>query len=176
MTWPASVVTYPYGQGAGITEGFYIDENDYSPLIDYCGGICGTYTLGLNEGDLGGRGSPFVGVGFSITGVVGFDITGKSSADVSDWGGICITYVSDIDLSIQEQYEDYSCLEVILPKASIPTTKKILWNSFKPTLYARNSTLTGEEAAKQLRGIMIEIRGNAGSSGNFNIISIGSYN
>ena len=176
VTWPTTVVKYPYGHGAGITEGFYTDEYDYSPLIDYCGGICGTYTLGLNEGNLGGRGSPFVGIGFSITGAVGIDITGKSSADVSDWGGICVTYVSDIDLSIQEQHEDYSCLEVILPKASTPTTKKISWNSFKPTLYAPNQTLTGEEAAQKLRGIMIEIRGNVGSSGNFNIISIGSYN
>lgn len=149
--------------------GWLEDEDGYTALIGYCGGICGSYTLDPGTLDY----SAYVGIGFNIAG------QDRTPTNVSDWGGICITYVSDIGLYILEKTDlteyEYYYPEVYLPKASSPVTKMIPWSSFEQPSYAVGTAVTGQGAAKSLQSIGIEIRGRY-ESGNFNIISIGSYN
>ncbi len=71
-----STITWPTAKGNA-----YSDEA-MDPIIDMCGGVCGTATMG------GPYLYPFVGVGFNLS---GGDQTGNN---ISSWGGICISYKS----------------------------------------------------------------------------------
>ena len=76
-----SSVTYPVPLG-----------NDYSsdfldPVIDACGGLCGTVEL------LSDVSTPWAAVGFTLA-------EEDSTADISSWGGICVTYASEFPINV----------------------------------------------------------------------------
>lgn len=72
---------------------FAFDDKALDPIIEECGGICGTFIPGdnfsLNDDDSTYTVKPFVGVQFSIT---NSDTVG---GDITDWGGISISYKAD---------------------------------------------------------------------------------
>ncbi|MCQ2104800.1 MAG: hypothetical protein MJZ26_03305 [Fibrobacter sp.] len=78
----ASKIVWPVERGNE-----YSDEA-FDPVIDYCGGICGTFVLDKGFLDY----NPMVGVAFNVAGV---DYDNRvEAADASLWGGLCIAYKS----------------------------------------------------------------------------------
>ena len=150
-------------------------EDAMDPIIDYCGGLCGTYIL--EAGSLGY--DPFVAVGFNLG---GYDENGTLTVvDASSMGGVRVTYVSDapiiLELGLGEKNDanlGYDLPVVYLPKASTPTTIAVTWADFKQNGWGMNF-ITGEQAAKTLAAIKFKIQGKSGSKGFFNIIAVGAY-
>lgn len=156
--------------------------NEYSddamdPIIDYCGGLCGTAVL--DKGYL--TYNPFVGVGFNIAGET---FNGEVEvADASAMGGVCITYTSTaaptLELGLGEAMDaaiGYAQPAVALAKSTYGVTKFIPWSSFKqPSWYKGKNQVTGEQAAKHLANIKFKIQAAPGSY-DFNIQAIGPFN
>ena len=157
--------------------------NDYSEtaldqVIDYCGGVCGTAVL--DKGDLSY--DPFVGIGFNVAGENKDNKNKTDPADASDWGGICITYTSDISPELELGLGDYdSKIEYANPSASLPkaatkaVSKAVAWSGFaQPAWYKGDVTITGPEAAKQLVAVKFKLQNKNGSY-KFNICGIGPF-
>ncbi|MBR4399253.1 MAG: hypothetical protein IKT05_08785 [Fibrobacter sp.] len=177
---------YWYSYGDDIDGGMSMIEwpvpkgNEWSddamdPIIDYCGGVCGTYIL--EAGNL--EYDPFVAVGFNLA---GYDENGLVTVvDASSMGGIRVTYTSDAPVIVELGLGDkndaalgYDLPIVYLPKASTPTTKALTWADFKQVGWGI-SMISGEEAAKTLAAIKFKIQGKSGSKGSFNIMAVGAY-
>ena len=166
-----SYIAWPVELGTG--------ADSLAPVVDACGGICGTAVL--EKGTL--TYSPFVGVGFSIaTNDVGEPIP----VDVSNWGGLCISYASEaaptlvLDLGPQLELEfGYALPSVNLPKSGSFVTRCYEWRDFKFPMWAdsyipENWMLNaGEMAAKQLVAIRFRIQAFPGEF-KFNITSLGT--
>lgn len=150
-------------------------EDSFQPVIDHCSGLCGTYTL--NKGTLDYQ--PFVGVGFYLAGE---DENGHIAAvDATAMGGVCIVYTSDMSATLEMSLGDdgdreigYDVPSAMLPKGESPIVKNIAWSQFKQAGWGR-TYISGEDAAIRLAALKFKIQGTNGSTGDFNIISIGSY-
>ena len=147
-----------------------------APIIDFCKGVCGT--ADLNKGTL--TYTPFITLGFNVAGE---DAYGAPQAgDASEWGGICITYRSDIalypELSLGDAIDaeiGYALPTRSIPKATDGTKKCIPWSDFKqPSWYKGATKISGPDAAKQLVSINFKIQGSQRQY-NFNICAIGPY-
>lgn len=155
--------------------------NDYSefaldPIIDYCEGLCGTYEL--NKGTL--TFAPFAGVGFNVAGEDDYGM--PVSADISSWGGICVTYSADIPVKLElvmddphEAELDFDHPIVLMPKAITDAQKCYDWSRFKQEGWG-SGKITGEDASQKTASIRFSFAGPSGSKGKFNILSIGRYN
>lgn len=152
--------------------------NEYSPdafdgIIDYCKGMCGTYNL--DKGNL--VYDPWVEVGFSIAGKSQTS-TDNLPADLTDWGGICITYTSDLapqlelhpDSALEHQL-NYAVPLVSLPKQSNAIEKCFEWSDFVQPSWGKIKIST-EEAVTYVKDIVFKIQGRNGSTGKFNIIRL----
>ena len=170
-----SRVVFPVEQG-----------NDFSPsgldaVIDYCEGLCGTIIFGKNS-------NPEAGLGFSVA-------NEDESVDISPWGGICVTYISDSDLHIYLESElgdksDLSSMPQVrfagLTRSDSSVTINILdsmssitkcakWSDF--VVYKDNVLVrSGDEDAKKANAIIFKFYGTSGERRAFNIKSIGSFN
>lgn len=142
-----------------------------------CGGPCGTVVL--DEGALTFQ--PFVSIGFTLA----RDSSGKPvPVDVSDWGGICIDYVSDVPASLELDLGD--SLNAVLGYAnpSVSASDQTIdgcfkWEDFKIPSWFRGEDYgwlenTGIKASKQLVGVKLKIQANSGEY-KFNINDFGSY-
>ena len=170
-----SRVVFPVEQG-----------NDFSPsgldaVIDYCEGLCGTIIFGNTS-------NPEAGLGFSVA-------NEDESVDISPWGGICVTYISDSDLHIYLESElgdksDLSSMPQVrfagLTRSDSSVTINILdsmssitkcakWSDF--VVYKDNVLVrSGDEDAKKANAIIFKFYGTSGERRAFNIKSIGSFN
>jgi hypothetical protein len=158
------------------------DDKAMDPVMEVCGGICGT--AHLEAGTLEYK--PFVGVAFNIAGMVGAykedNLDDADLADASAWGGICIVYSSDLPATLElgfGAYKDkaitYDYPFVTLLKSDTPSERCFEWSAFKQAGWGRGDKITGEEAGAELASIKFKIQAQDGSSGNFNISAIGSY-
>ncbi|MCF0225029.1 MAG: hypothetical protein HUK20_12235, partial [Fibrobacter sp.] len=91
------------------------------PIIDDCGGLCGTFALDNGSLDY----NPFVGVGFAVAGYYYVD---PSTADASEWDGLCVAYSSDLDMTLElslgadgDKELAYDIPSVSLQKSSLGT-------------------------------------------------------
>ena len=153
--------------------------NEYStdaldPIIDYCGGVCGTFSL--NKGTL--TYEPFVGIGFNLAGVPEGS-TAADQADASAMGGVCITYTVDVAASFEMGLGDAGDAEIgydnpaaSLAKATSAKTVGLEWSRFKQAGWGTGK-ITGAEAAKKLVALKFKIQAKDGTTGNFNIMSVG---
>lgn len=167
-----SYVEWPVKLGSGV--------DSLSTVIESCQGICGIARL--NRGEL--NYDPFVGVGFTIA----RDEMGRPTpVDVSDWGGICITYKCDLsptlvlvlDDSVSKLLDDgYAFPAVALPKARTgEITRCYSWDKFQLPSWFRGvpaywSDNVGEKAAQRLVGIMFKMQ-NAPGEYAFSISYVG---
>lgn len=139
-------------------------------FVHYCQGICGMAEIHA------GYDYPYVGVGFNIA------ETAKGSntpvpVDVTDWGGICVTYVSETEIQVQQSLGialDSSLLGfdvpyVKLPKASAPKEVCLAWTDFNQGGWTNQGKMTGLEAAGKLVGLNFKIESHDGT---FNIIRL----
>ena len=155
--------------------------NEYSddaldPIIDHCGGVCGTFTL--NKGTL--TYDPFVGIGFNLAGVP----EGSTAADVADasaMGGVHLIYIVDTEASLELGLGDagdaaigYDNPSAALAKAATTKTVDLDWSKFKQAGWG-SGKITGAEAAKKLAAIKFKIQAKDGTTGQFNIMSVGAY-
>ena len=130
--------------------------------------------------------NPFVSVGFTLA----RDSSGNPvPVDVSDWGGICIVYISEaapsleLDLgdSVNTKVLDYAVPAVSLSKSSEAVTKCFPWSSFNLPSWLKGDAQgwkedTGVKAAKQLVGVRFKIQAMSKDGGyGFNIKAISDY-
>ena len=76
----------------------------------------------------------------------------------------------------KDQELTYDVPYVNLAKSVSGTTKSFTWQQFKQAGWGRGLKITGEEAAKTLASLKFKIQAKDGTSGKFNIMSIGPYN
>lgn len=154
ISWPAK-----------LTDG----TDSLSSVIDSCQGLCGTAVL--KKGSM--TDSPFAGVGFAIA----RDKNGKTvPVDVSNWGGVCMTYTSEADPLIVLDLGDSLEHELgdALPSASLNKTKKgaettecVSWEEFAISSKSKKlpeqwQDVVGEKAASQLVGLKFRIQADSG--------------
>lgn len=167
----ASYVTWPVSLGN--------EYNDYSmqPVVEYCGGVCGTYTLdkGILDYD------PFVIIGFNVAGA---DAYGSPyMTDASSWGGVCIVYSSEMSGSLElglgnatDKMIGYANPMINLPKAPSGNVVDVPWSKFaQPGWEKPDQRISIADAVASLAQVKIKFQGKTGSKGSFNITSIGRY-
>jgi len=162
ITWPVELNTL-------------YSDNSLQPVIEYCGGICGNYSLDKGTMDY----NPFTGVGFLVAGLDYED--NIATANASEWGGLCLTYTSGIGATLELGLGDkldaqigYDNPFVALPKASSPVTKCYTWDSFKQAGWGTEK-ISGSTAATMLAAVRFKIQAASGNQGSFNIMEIRSY-
>ena len=156
----------------------YSDES-MQPIVEECGGICGTYVL--DKGTM--TYNPFVGLGFNLVGESSYSDPTPEAGDASSMGGICVTYTSDMPINLQMGLGDvvdasigYAYPTATIPKSTTGITKHIAWSDFKqPTWYKGATKFSGIEASRQLVNIKFMFQAANGSTGNFNIKAVGPY-
>lgn len=155
-----SAITWP------VATGNEYDDNALDPIIDNCGGLCGTVTLGA------GYDYPFAGLGFNLTGP---DQTG---ADVTAWGGLCITYTAGVapileiapeDEATVTEYNNYMSKLKVVASA---TTLNLAWSDFKQES-GWGVTVPQASYLGMVAAVKVKFSGKAGTSGEFNIIEVG---
>lgn len=155
-----SAITWPVGTGNEY------DDNALDPIIDNCGGLCGQVTLGA------GYDYPFAGLGFNLTGP---DQTG---ADVTSWGGVCITYSASVAPILEVAPEDeatvteYNNYMSKLKVAASKTTVNLAWSDFKQES-GWGVTVPQASYLGMVAAVKVKFSGKAGTSGDFNIMEVG---
>ena len=155
-----SAITWP------VPTGNEYDDNALDPIIDHCGGLCGQVTLGA------GYDYPFAGPGFNLTGP---DQTG---ADVTAWGGLCITYTAGVApiLEIAPENEatvtEYNNYMSKLKVAASASTLNLAWSDFKQES-GWGVTVPQASYLTMIAAVKVKFSGKAGTSGDFNIIQVG---
>jgi Fibrobacter succinogenes major domain (Fib_succ_major). len=165
-----SIITWPAARG-----------NEYNAsvldsIIDYCKGLCGTYTLTrgtLEEYD------PYVMLGFSVAGKPN-ESSDNVPADVSGWEGICITYTVSVSASLELGLGDtkdaaigYDNPYTTLPKSETADEVCTTWGKFKQAGWGKGK-VTGDEAGAALASVKFKIQAATGTSGSFNISGVRS--
>ena len=152
------------------------DDLALDPIIDRCNGVCGTFVL--RKGTL--NYDPYVGVGFNVAGTNDKGVL--LSADASAWGGVCVVYASDKTVTLEMGQDDattaalnYDVPVVYMPASVTGTVQEYAWSDFEQGGWGIGDKITGQEAAKTLAALKFKIQAEDGTSGTFNIISIGRY-
>ena len=186
---------YSYGDDAdGGLSSFLCATNAIDPpfitcadaTLDVCKGMCGSAFLakGLYPD------KPFIGIGFNVVGEASSTDYTPVAGDASSWGGLCITYVSDIDMRLElglgpivDSTINYANPAVTLPAEKTlgskpPYTNKgkkvvVSWSDLKqPSWYNGSVKIDGTTAAKQLVAVKFKLQAEPGSY-DFNICAIG---
>lgn len=156
----SSAITWP------VPTGNEYDDNALDPIIDNCGGLCGNVSLGA------GYNYPFAGLGFNLTGP---DQTG---ADVTSWGGVCITYSASVApiLEVAPENEatvtEYNNYMSKLKVAASKTTVNLAWSDFKQES-GWGVTVPQASYLGMVAAVKVKFSGKAGTSGDFNIMEVG---
>lgn len=140
-----------------------------SPM-DTCNGMCGLILYNYESADSGEA-------------QVLFNL-GNYTYDVSDWGGLCITYYSDNDFVLRlvpsNAWDDYryDVPRVTIP--AVPTDKndkynvvEFTWDKFEQSSNP-SKNISGTEVAKKLQTVELHFRKPVGTKQFFNIYEIGS--
>ena len=148
------------------------------PVIEHCGGICGT--AALSKGAL--TYNPFAGVGFNVVGETSLADDTPVAGDASAWGGLCITYTAAASPSLELGLGDFDATigyanpSFSLPRAAVGVAHKVIpWSGFtQPSWYKGTTKISGEEAAKKLVSVKFKMQAQPGMY-DFNICAIGPY-
>lgn len=164
------------------TYDYYMDD-----VIAVYDGVGGTAILKENSKGF----DPYVGAAFNVAGNKTDDIFDEdlqllpaTLADASDWGGLCITYTSETEATLEMGFNAkgdsavaYDNPKINLPKASKSTSKCAKWSEFKQSGFGVKNggvSISGEKAATKLASVRFKIQGKPGEY-KFNIQAIGSY-
>ena len=118
---------------------------------------------------------PFVIVGFALS------EDGITEKDVSSWEGICMTYESSANVTLEiglDERLEATVYTYALPFASLPKTISerqtvdISWSDFKEPGWGAEH-ISGTEAVKKATKIRFKIQAKTGTSGDFAIYTIG---
>jgi len=154
--------------------------------LDICKGFCGTARL--HQGTSATK--AFIGVGFNIVGETSTTNNTPAAGDASSWGGLCVTYTSDVDLQLELGLGDIvdSTISYANPAVTLPAAKSadilspngtngkkvvVSWSDFKqPSWYDGAVKIDGETAVKQLVAIHFKLQAEPGEY-DFNICAVG---
>ena len=155
----------------GGTPGSEYGDDDLSPVIEACGGLCGTFDLVVGSNPY----KPYVGVGFNY---------GKSAnltGDATSSKGVCVVYTSDIAIQLemglgaQDAKIGYANPFVTLPKATTKKTADFLWAEFDQPDWATTTVTNPQKALASLKFKFAGTTdGEDGGSGSFNIMKVGA--
>ena len=167
-----SAITWPVALGNEYS------EDALDPVIDNCGGVCGTFTL--SAGTLTYK--PFVGIGFNVAGTATATGGAAQPTDASAWGGVCITYTVDVGATLELGLGDdkdaaigYDNPFVSLPKSASANQVCTPWSGFKQAGWGKGK-VTGDEAGASLASVKFKIQAADGTTGSFNISAVSSVN
>ena len=140
-------------------------------LVDMCGGICGKMYL-----DKGNASEAVVGVAFNVAGLEDptAEVSHPLSADISDWGGICVTYSSDLNLYVRLGVGEDAEVIAELGKSENLVEKCLTWADFDKDAEGENP-MPAAEAAKKIKNIKFGKVSGETMTGNFTIVSVGKY-
>lgn len=132
-------------------------------LIGECGGYCGAFVL-----DRGSANEAYAGFGFNVAGVEdpmkSNPIDGVREGDISDWGGVCVTYAADQDVYLELEADSAALYEVKLDKSIDFAEKCVTW-----------SELNAEESSKHARSIRLKMKSTEKMTGHLTVSAIGIY-
>ena len=150
------------------------EEELTDDVLDVCQGLCGTAEL--NKGGL--KYDPFVVTGFHIAGPFDKPV----ATDVSGWGGVCITYVSQIAPRLELRLGDsldkamgYAQPGVDLQKTSTAKDTCLRWTDFKQPSWAGQKKISGLDASAILASMEFKVQGGDGHKAYFNIMRLRKY-
>lgn len=153
------------------------DKNSLEPVVAECGGVCGHFTLDKGTLDY----DPFIGVGFNVGGA---DASGKAlPVDASSMKGICLGYISSAAASIELGLGDATDAKIGFANPSVDAKKSTTGNvvdvpfsKFEQPSWAKADQKIAIDAAVQtLASVKFKIQAKTGTTGNFNILSVGDY-
>ena len=141
-------------------------------VIDTCKGICGDVTFG------DGFVSPYVEIGFSLVQDISWDAV-AGGYNVASFGGVCIAYSSTVDMTVmmvvpRSVAPDYAFAQFELPHSDTVRVERIPWSSFAEPSWAE-SVDSYERSVQKLTALRVNLSGDAGTSGSFNIKAFGPY-
>jgi hypothetical protein len=162
------------------------EGDDLSALINECKGLCGTYKLERGSSEY----NPYVDIGFYVA---GHDCNGTAlAADISDWGGICVSYQSkseplimdvrpsllldlgdSLNQKLNMELPRVYMSESFLPDYSNGTMQCYGWNRFSIP-WDSEYQITGEEAAKHVVKVIVRFQSETGTVAKFRIAAIGA--
>ena len=145
---------------------YYDDQSDEWEntvrLVEACGGYCGALVL-----DKGDASEALLGFGFNVAGVENvmsnFDV-GVREGDISDWGGVCVTYAADQDVYLELEADSAALYEVKLDKSIDFVEKCVTWNE-----------LNAVESSKHARSIRLKMKSTEKITGRLSVFAIGKY-
>ncbi len=166
-------------------------DDVWNPVIVECSGFCGTAVLEKGSLDY----DPFVYVGFTMV----TDYSDENDpklvpVDVSNWGGICVAYMSDVALTLELGLGDsldallgWGLPSVSLPKTEVTMQKCFHWDDFElPSWVKLANTVdqnwleesgwlknAGAMAAARLVMVKFKIQAKPGSY-KFNVVAVGT--
>ncbi len=136
-------------------------------IYDYCMGACGELQF-AKEG--------YLGVGFHVAGIVD-PLDGDlpaAKANISSWGGLCVTYASDTDLEVILAYTQEGGFGNLsrMPKMTLPKSIKLKtvcadWDNFM--------TVFSEVSTTFMTSILFAVQGEANTKSRINIRRLGKY-
>jgi hypothetical protein len=136
-------------------------------IYDYCMGACGELQF-AKEG--------YLGVGFHVAGVVE-PLDGNSpaaKANISSWGGLCVTYASESDLDVVLAYAQNDGFGNLsrMPKVTLPKSIELRtvcadWDNFM--------TVFSEVSTTFMTSILFAVQGEANAKSRINIRGLGKY-
>ncbi|MBP5439601.1 MAG: hypothetical protein J6Y14_01650 [Fibrobacter sp.] len=151
------------------------DDGGSNPRITEFGMGYLSAIVSLDKGDMDKE--PYVNIGFNVA---GFDSNGMPiSADISDWNGICISYVASVDVSLLldlgdsvNQKIDFAMPSITLEKGR--STQCFEWKQFvQDESKKEHDIISGENAAKHVVNILFHVQSSENVVG-FEIVAIGT--
>ena len=151
------------------------DDGGSNPRITEFGMGYLSAIVSLDKGDMDKE--PYVNIGFNVA---GFDSNGMPiSADISDWNGICISYVASVDVSLLldlgdsvNQKIDFAMPSITLEKGR--STQCFEWKQFvQDESKKEHDIIFGENAAKHVVNVLFHVQSSENVVG-FEIVAIGT--
>ena len=141
-------------------------------IIDTCKGICGDVTFG------DAFVSPYLNIGFSLVQGNSWDAMGEGY-NVSSFRGVCIAYSSTVSMSVlmiapQDVVPDFGFAQFELPLSDTVRVERIPWSSFAEPSWAQPVD-SYEVSVQKTTALRIQLSGDAGTTGSFNIKAFGPY-
>ena len=154
----------------GTTElGNAYSDDALDPVIDFCGGLCGSITLG------GPYKYPFTGIGFNVSGEA------QQGENISAWGGVCITYKStgiapkiEVAPADEATVTEYNNPMAKLKIAASPVTENAAWDAFKQE-NGWGKKVELETVLAGVAAVKVKFSGKDGESTEFLISEFGAY-
>ena len=133
------------------------DDPWSSILSSNYGCIAGMASLNSGSSDMG-----YAGIGFVV-----------DNSNVRVWGGLCVTYFSDLDMSLELDRGKNTVLQADLEGSDEIVEKCIAWDEFANV--SLNAKATPAEIAEEISFVKFVMKSDKWIDVNFGIVAVGMY-